>query len=105
MKFADVFQVFIVINFASMSIGRSTSAMPDYKAAKAAGQRILSLCNRRSKIDPYEEKGKQLVNIEYHFRYDETILMVERHFRRVSRAALSFKMLPFLIQLERNAVF
>jgi hypothetical protein len=57
MTFEEVFRVFIVINFASMSIGRSTSAMPDYNVAKAAAQRILALRDRKSTIDPYDENG------------------------------------------------
>ena len=63
MDFAQVFQVFIVINFASMSIGRSTSMLPDYNAAKAAAQRILNICERKSAIDPYDESGIKLVRI------------------------------------------
>ena len=64
MEFGDVFQVFIVINFASMSIGRSTSSMPDYNVAKAAARRILALCERRSTIDPYDDSGIKLVSID-----------------------------------------
>ena len=63
MEFAQVFQVFIVINFASMSIGRSTSMMPDYNAAKAAARRILTVCERKSVIDPHDERGIKLVRI------------------------------------------
>ncbi|CAF0985129.1 unnamed protein product [Adineta steineri] len=57
MDFAQVFRVFIIINFASMSIGRSTSAMPDYNLAKAAAQRIMKLCKQKSTIDPYDVGG------------------------------------------------
>ncbi|CAF0793637.1 unnamed protein product [Rotaria sordida] len=70
MGFAEVFRVFIVINFASMSVGRSTSVMPDYNIAKAAAQRILALHNRQSTVDPYNENGLKLDdfqgNIEFH---------------------------------------
>ncbi|CAF3318570.1 unnamed protein product [Rotaria sp. Silwood2] len=70
MGFAEVFRVFIVINFASMSIGRSTSVMADYNTAKAAARRILTLHNRQSEIDPYNESGLKLDdfqgNIEFH---------------------------------------
>jgi hypothetical protein len=62
MTFEEVFRVFIVINFASMSIGRSTSAMPDYNIAKAAALRILALRDRKSTIDPYDENGIKLVS-------------------------------------------
>ncbi len=64
LDFAQVFQVFIVINFASMSIGRSTSSMPDYSAAKAAAQRILTFRNQASTIDPYNEEGLKSVCIK-----------------------------------------
>ena len=64
MTFDQVFQVFIVINFASMSIGRSTSAMSDYNSAKAAAQRILSLITRRSMIDPFDQRGNKPVRRE-----------------------------------------
>ncbi len=57
MDFAQVFRVFIVINFASMSIGRSTSSMPDYNTAKASAQRILIFRDQISTIDPYNEEG------------------------------------------------
>ncbi|CAF3338444.1 unnamed protein product [Rotaria socialis] len=70
MDFSQVFRVYIVINFASMSIGRSTSAMPDYNIAKTAAERILALHNRQSAIDPYNEDGLKLDhfqgNIEFH---------------------------------------
>ena len=61
MEFVDVFRVFIVINFASISIGRSVSAMPDYSAAKAAANNVLKLCDKRSKIDPNDQQGLILV--------------------------------------------
>jgi len=51
MTFAEVFRVFIVINFASMSIGRSTAVMPDYNQAKNAAKRILTICKQASSID------------------------------------------------------
>ncbi|CAF5008959.1 unnamed protein product, partial [Rotaria socialis] len=57
MDFVQVFRVFIVINFASMSIGRSTSSMPDYTVAKAATERILTFLDQISAIDPYNDKG------------------------------------------------
>jgi hypothetical protein len=63
MDFSQVFRVFIIINFASMSIGRSTSAMPDYTIAKAAAQRIMTLCKQKSNIDPYDEEGLKPVCI------------------------------------------
>ncbi|UJR19545.1 hypothetical protein I4U23_022675 [Adineta vaga] len=67
MNFADVFRVFIVINFASMSIGRSTSTMPDYKLAKAAARRLMILCKQKSTIDPYNEEGNDFQgNIVFH---------------------------------------
>ncbi len=61
MDFAGVFRVFVVINFASMSIGRSTSSMPDYNVTKAAAQRILTLRDQTSTIDPYNEQGSKPV--------------------------------------------
>lgn len=64
LDFAEVFRVFIVINFSSMSIGRSTSSMPDYSAAKAAAQRILTFRDQSSTIDPYDKQGSQLVNFK-----------------------------------------
>lgn len=64
LDFAQVFRVFIVINFASMSIGRSTSSMPDYSAAKAAARRILTFRNQISTIDPCSEQGAKLVNVK-----------------------------------------
>lgn len=64
MTFDEVFRVFIVINFALMSVGRSTSSMPDYNLAKAAAQRILALRDRKSTIDPYDTSGIQLVSVD-----------------------------------------
>lgn len=61
MNFAEIFRVFVVINFASMSIGRSTSSLPDYNLTKAAAQRVLALHNEVSTIDPYNEQGLKLV--------------------------------------------
>ena len=61
LSFDQVYRVFIVINFASMSIGRSTSSLTDYNAAKAAALRILALRDQKSTIDPYDETGLKLV--------------------------------------------
>jgi hypothetical protein len=66
MDFDQVFRVFIIINFASMSIGRSTSSMPDYNVAKTAAQRILTFCNQKSTIDPYNEEGLKPVYRIFH---------------------------------------
>jgi ABC-type multidrug transport system fused ATPase/permease subunit len=63
MDFSEVFRVFIVINVASMSIGRSTSSMPDYSSAKAVARRILALFKTKSNIDPYDDSGSRLVRI------------------------------------------
>jgi hypothetical protein len=68
MDFAQVFRVFIVINFASMSIGRSTSSMPDYNVAKAAARRILTFRDQTSTIDPYNEQGLKPVCRISHMR-------------------------------------
>jgi hypothetical protein len=70
MDFAQVFRVFIVINFASMSIGRSTSSMPDYSLAKAAAQRILAFRDQISTIDPYNEEGLKPVWRIFHIKYE-----------------------------------
>ena len=63
MEFVNVFRVFIVINFASISIGRSISAMPDYNPAKTAACNVLKLCEKKSKIDPNDQQGLILVCI------------------------------------------
>ncbi|CAF0996878.1 unnamed protein product [Rotaria sordida] len=71
MIFDQVFRVFIVINFASMSVGRSTSAMPDYNLAKAAARRILALRDQKSTIDPYDDNGSKLNNARGNIKFHD----------------------------------
>jgi hypothetical protein len=63
MQFQDVFKVFSVITFASMSIGRSASMVPNYSKGKASSVRILELSKRQSKIDAEDPTGITLVRI------------------------------------------
>ncbi|CAF1648949.1 unnamed protein product, partial [Didymodactylos carnosus] len=77
--------VWIVINFASMSLGRATSALPDYSKAKPAALRVIELNKRKSEIDPENEDGIKLsevagniefqnVDFEYPVRKDVKVL-------------------------------
>ena len=68
MQFQDVFRVFSVVTFASMSIGRSASMVPNYSKGKASAKRIFDLNNRLSKIDPDNPSGIKLVKI-YQFDF------------------------------------
>lgn len=61
MPFQNVFRVFAVITFASMSIGRSASMVPNYSKGKASAKRIFELNQRQSKIDPENSSGIKLV--------------------------------------------
>jgi hypothetical protein len=61
MAFANVFRIFAVITFASMSIGRSASMVPNYSKGKASAKRIFELNQRQSKIDPENSSGIKLV--------------------------------------------
>ncbi|XP_076826867.1 LOW QUALITY PROTEIN: ATP-dependent translocase ABCB1-like [Brachyhypopomus gauderio] len=56
-KFENVFLVFYVIIFATMSVGQSSSLAPDFAKAKAAAGRILDLLAKKPEIDIYSEAG------------------------------------------------
>lgn len=56
-------RVFNVITFASMSMGRSASMIPNYSKGKESAQRILQLNDRPSQIDPEDPTGIKLVNL------------------------------------------
>ena len=56
-------RVFSVITFATMSMGRSASMMPNYSKGKDSARRILELNDRPSSIDPDDPEGIKLVNI------------------------------------------
>jgi hypothetical protein len=63
MQFQNVFRVFAVITFASMTLGRSAAMVPNYSKGKQSAKRIFQLNNRQSKIDPNNSSGIKLVNI------------------------------------------
>ncbi|CAF4190129.1 unnamed protein product [Rotaria magnacalcarata] len=76
MNFDDVFKIFVVITFAMITIGRSMAMIPGYAKAKQAALRIMKLNQRQSKINPHDDSGiilKEMEgNIEFHnvdFRY------------------------------------
>ncbi|CAF1305591.1 unnamed protein product [Adineta ricciae] len=64
MEFQNVFKVFNVIMFASMSMGRSASMIPNYSKGKESAQRILDLNDRISLIDPDDTSGIKLSKVE-----------------------------------------
>ena len=72
MTFQNVFKVFTVITFASLSIGRSASMAPNYGKGKASAKRILVLQKRQSKIDPDDPSGIKLVK---YFQSKKTFLI------------------------------
>ncbi|CAL1537463.1 unnamed protein product [Lymnaea stagnalis] len=60
MEFFEVFRVFAAIIFGGMMIGRQSSFGIDYTKAKVAAGRILTLINRKPKIDVREKDGLKL---------------------------------------------
>ncbi|KAL4646916.1 multidrug resistance protein 1-like isoform X1 [Arapaima gigas] len=75
-QFENVFLVFSVIVFAAMSIGQSSSFVPDFAKAKTSAGRILALLEKKPEIDTYSEEGEKppncTGNIEFrdvHFSY------------------------------------
>ncbi len=63
MQFQNVFRIFAVITFASTTLGRSASMVPNYSKGKQSAKRILDLNKRQSKIDPDDPSGITLVNL------------------------------------------
>ncbi len=63
MQFQNVFRVFAVITFASTTLGRSASMVPNYSKGKQSAKRIFQLNSRQSKIDPNNPSGIKLVDI------------------------------------------
>ncbi|XP_059172799.1 ATP-dependent translocase ABCB1-like [Physella acuta] len=62
MEFFEVFRVFAAIIFGGMMIGRQSSFGADYTKAKIAGARIISIINRKPKIDVRETSGQKIAN-------------------------------------------
>ncbi|RUS83275.1 hypothetical protein EGW08_008955 [Elysia chlorotica] len=63
MEFYDVFRVFGAIIFGGMVVGRNSSFGVDYVKAKLAAGRIISLINRKPKVDVRDPSGEKLDNI------------------------------------------
>jgi hypothetical protein len=63
MQFQNVFRIFAVITFASTTLGRSASMVPNYSKGKQSAKRIFQLNSRQSKIDPHNPSGIKLVDI------------------------------------------
>ncbi len=63
MQFQNVFRIFAVITFASTTLGRSASMVPNYSKGKQSAKRIFQLNSRQSKIDPNNPSGIKLVDI------------------------------------------
>ncbi|CAF2588546.1 unnamed protein product [Rotaria sp. Silwood2] len=52
------FRIFSVVTFAATSIGRTVALVPSFSKAKAAALKILTLNNRKSRIDPDSSDGR-----------------------------------------------
>jgi ATP-binding cassette subfamily B (MDR/TAP) protein 1 len=61
--FGDVFQVFFALTMAAMGISQSSSFSPDSTKAKSAAASIFAIIDRKSQIDPTDESGVTLENL------------------------------------------
>lgn len=57
-------QVFFAINMAAVAISQSSTFAPDSSKAKSAAASIFGILDRKSNIDPSDESGTVLENLE-----------------------------------------
>lgn len=62
--FSKVFQVFMGLSMAAMSVSQSGSFVPDSGKAKIAAASVFALLDQKSKIDYTEESGTTLQNVK-----------------------------------------
>ncbi|RYR01723.1 hypothetical protein Ahy_B06g080584 isoform E [Arachis hypogaea] len=70
-SFSDVLRVFFALTMAANAISQSSSLAPDSSKAKSAAASIFGLLDMKSKIDPSDESGTTLDNVngEIKFRH------------------------------------
>ncbi|MED6121819.1 ABC transporter B member 11 [Stylosanthes scabra] len=70
-SFSDVLRVFFALTMAANGISQSSSLAPDSSKAKSAAASIFGLLDMKSKIDPSDESGITLANVngEIKFRH------------------------------------
>ncbi|EDV26960.1 uncharacterized protein TRIADDRAFT_54424 [Trichoplax adhaerens] len=59
MNFADMFKVFSAIVFGALSLGQTSSFVPDYSKAKQSAARLFAILERESKINVENEGGER----------------------------------------------
>ncbi|XP_074586763.1 ABC transporter B family member 4-like [Curcuma longa] len=62
--FDKVFRVFLALSMAAIGISQSSSYAPDSTKARSASASIFAILDRKSRIDPSEDSGMTLENLE-----------------------------------------
>ncbi|CAF1405022.1 unnamed protein product [Adineta steineri] len=91
MQFQNVFRIFGVITYTSLTLGSCVSMIPNYLKGKQSARRIFQLNNRQSKIDPNNSSGIKLSEVTGHIEFRDVQfhyparpkLRVLRHFNLV----------------------
>ncbi|KAL3815059.1 hypothetical protein ACJIZ3_016327 [Penstemon smallii] len=61
---SDIFRVFFALSMVAVTISTSNFSYPDSSKAKSAATSIFAILNRKSKIDPSDESGMTLENVD-----------------------------------------
>jgi len=67
--FTMMIRVFFAIFMSAMGLGQSSSFAPDAAKASAAASSIYELIDRKSPIDPTQEGGSKLAQVEGHIQF------------------------------------
>ena len=59
----DLYRIYAVMTFSSMTLGRVYAQMPDQKKAKDCTRTVFRIIERKSKIDSLSEDGIKLDNV------------------------------------------
>ncbi|KAL7120608.1 hypothetical protein ACP275_02G132300 [Erythranthe tilingii] len=67
---SNIFRVFFTLTLVSIAISASSSLAPDSTKAKIAANSVFAVLERKSKIDPSEESGMTLENIDGEIQFE-----------------------------------
>ncbi|KAL8062072.1 hypothetical protein ABFX02_02G122900 [Erythranthe guttata] len=67
---SDIFRVFFTLTLVSIAISASSWLAPDSTKAKIAANSVFAVLERKSKIDPSEESGMTLENIDGEIQFE-----------------------------------
>ncbi|KAF6172248.1 hypothetical protein GIB67_024870 [Kingdonia uniflora] len=73
--FTDVFRVFFALIMTALMVSESAAAAPDTNKAKASMNSIFEILDRKSKIDPSDDSGMTLENVNGDIEFQHVSFM------------------------------